>query len=373
MSRRTLALLLCVLACSRSKDEASKGGKGAERKALQFPVEVVPVQARPVEYLVSAVGSVEAFERIQVTARVAGVVEKVAFREGDSVSEGKPLLEIEPARFRLQAASARAALRKAEAAQADAQAGLVRRESANAQNPGLIPAEDVETFRTKALAGDADVAEKKIALDRANLDLKDAYVRAPKAGVIQTRSVETGQFVQPGTVLATLIRRDPLLLRFQVPEGEASRIKPGLTAKFKVRELDRTFASRIVHVAEAADAKTRMVAMTAEIDDPERASLRPGAFAEVTVQIGETHAAPVIAQTAVRPSEKGFLAFVVEDGIARERVLTLGLRTVDGMVEVRSGVKPGEPLVVRGAEALRDGAPVKIVQGQGPPPAKAEP
>jgi multidrug efflux pump subunit AcrA (membrane-fusion protein) len=71
----------------------------------------------------------------------------------------------------------------------------------------------------------------------------------------------------------------------------------------------------------------------------------------------------VIPQTAVRPSERGFLAYVVEGDVARERELTLGLRTADGRVEVRSGVKPGEKLVIRGAEALQDGAKVRVTAG----------
>jgi multidrug efflux pump subunit AcrA (membrane-fusion protein) len=96
------------------------------------------------------------------------------------------------------------------------------------------------------------------------------------------------------------------------------------------------------------------------VTDPERAALRPGSFAEIRVPIGSSSGTPVIPQTAIRPSERGFLAFVVEDGTARERVVTLGLRTADGRVEVRSGLSAGEPLVVRGAEALRDGARVRV-------------
>jgi multidrug efflux system membrane fusion protein len=183
---------VCLAAACGQGDGA--GAKPAKR-SLQFPVEVNVVEARKVEYAVTAVGTVDAFERVQITARVGGVVEKVAFREGDVVKEGQTLAEIEPARFRLQAAAARAALAKAQAAKADAEAGLARRETANSQNPGLIPAEDVETFRTRALAAAADVSEKRIALERAQLDQRDAYVKAPKPGTIQTRSVETGQFV----------------------------------------------------------------------------------------------------------------------------------------------------------------------------------
>jgi RND family efflux transporter MFP subunit len=103
-----------------------------------------------------------------------------------------------------------------------------------------------------------------------------------------------------------------------------------------------------------------MVEVTARIDDPARGDLRPGAFAQITVPVGDNAKAPVIPQTAVRPSARGFLAYVVEDGAAKERVLTLGMRTTDGLVEVRSGLAAGEQLVVRGAEALRDGAAVKI-------------
>jgi membrane fusion protein (multidrug efflux system)/multidrug efflux system membrane fusion protein len=110
-----------------------------------------------------------------------------------------------------------------------------------------------------------------------------------------------------------------------------------------------------------------MVAITAQVDDPSRGELRPGSFAQVTVPVGSSAEAAVIPQTAVRPSERGFLAYVVDGGVARERELSLGLRTADGRVEVRSGVKPGEQLVVRGGEALRDGAKVKVTHsGEGP-------
>jgi hypothetical protein len=72
--------------------------------------------------------------------------------------------------------------------------------------------------------------------------------------------------------------------------------------------------------------------------------------------------APVVPQTAVRPSERGFLAFVVENDAAVERVLNLGMRTAEGLVEVTSGLKAGEMLVVRGSEALRNGVPVRMIK-----------
>jgi multidrug efflux pump subunit AcrA (membrane-fusion protein) len=116
-------------------------------------------------------------------------------------------------------------------------------------------------------------------------------------------------------------------------------------------------------VTDFADPVTRMVNVTAEVTDPLRQELRPGTFAEVTVRLGEVLRLPAIPQLCIRPSERGFLAYVVEDSVARERVLSLGLRSEDGYVEVRSGIRAGETVVVRGAEALSDGAAVRIIRG----------
>lgn len=356
------AALALGTGCGKEAGGGAPAGKGGGR-ALAFPVEVESVEARDVEYVVSAVGSVEAFEQVQITARVAGVVEQVRFMEGQAVKKGDVLAEIEPVRYGIAVRAAQAALEKAEAAKAEAESSAGRREAANEVKPGLLPAEQIDTATARARAAAADASAAKAALDQAELNQRDAYVKAPMDGVLQTRTVQTGQYVQPGTVLATLLRKEPLLLRFTVPEADVGRLKPGMPARFTVRSDGRTYTGRISYVADAADASSRMVKVTAEVGGPEAKVLRPGAFATVTVPVGTVQGAPVIPQTAVRPSERGFLAFVVQDGKARERVVELGLRTADGRVEVREGVKPGEQLVVRGGEALKDGAAVRIAEG----------
>lgn len=377
----TLAVAMLALGAGCKKDaEAAKPGPGAaasqgggrpgggpgSRGPIQFPVEVAPVEARDVEYVVSAVGSVEAFERVQITARVAGAVERVLFTEGQAVKKGDVLAEIEPARYAIAVRSAEAALAKAKAALAEAQAGAERRAAVNEASPGLLPAEQLETFQTRARTAEAEVAAAKAMLDQAQLNQRDAYVRAPMDGVLQTRTVQTGQYVQPGLVMATLLRREPLLLRFTVPEADVARIQPGMTARFTVRAMGGGFTAKISHVAEAADDASRMVPVTAEISGEAARTLRPGAFATVSVPVETRGGSPVVPQTAVRPSERGFLAYVVEGDKARERVLELGMRTADGRVEVRDGLKPGETLVVRGGEALRDGVAVRVAEGPKP-------
>ena len=362
----TVLLLLAALGgVSCSKNEAAeKGGPGGPggRKAMEFPVEVQPVESRRVEYTVTAVGSLDAFERVAVTARVAGAIERVMFTEGQSVQKGTTLVEIEPERYRLAVAAAEATMQKNQAALAEAQAGFTRRQTASEKIPGLIRGEEIETWRTKVQSTAAEVAEGAAALAQARLNLRDSQVRAPVAGIIQTRTVETGQYVPVGTVMATLVRRDPLLLRFQVPEQDAMPLRTGMTVRFNVAEDLAPYEARVTHVAAAASQSSRMVDVTANVVNPNRPQLRPGAFARVTVPIASSRLSPVIPQTAIRPSEKGFLSYVVEADVARQRILTLGMRTADGQVEVKQGLEPGEKLGIRGAEALRDGAKVKVTE-----------
>ena len=365
---KRVLLVVCslfLLSCSKGEAETKGGGPGGaagRRGPMEFPVEVRPVESRNVEYSINAVGSLDAFERVSVTARVAGGVERVNFREGQIVSKGQPLVDIDPERYRLAVDSAQATLSKQLAAKAEAEAGYARRQAASAKNPGLIRGEEVETWRTKVQTAAAEVSQAQASLAQARLNLRDAFVRAPVSGIIQTRTVETGQYVAVGTVLATLVRRDPLLLRFQVPEQEAQPLRPGLVARFNVNEDVVQHEARITHVAAAASQSSRMVDVTANVVNANRPELRPGAFARVVVPIGSNRSAPVIPQTAIRPSEKGFLAFTVNNGVAQQRVLTLGMRTADGQVEVKGGLQAGEMLVIRGAEALRDGAKVKVTK-----------
>ncbi len=363
---------LGMTACSKGNDSA--GVRRGVRQNVAFPVEIAPVEVKSLVYSVAAVGSVDAFEKIQVTARVAGVIDRLLFSEGNFAQLGQILAEIETERFKLAVEAADAAHQKALASLADAEAGLKRRETVITTTPGLIPGEEVETWRTKVLVAKSDVAQAKAALKQASLNLHDAYVRAPYSGIIQTRTVQTGQYVQVGTVLATLVRRDPLLLRFKVPERDAARLKVGMAANFHVRDVGREFTSSINHVAAAADQVSRMDEVTALIKESQDQALRPGSFAEITIPVSTSRASPVIPQTAIRPSDLGFLAFVVVDGKAVMRVLSIGMRTADGQVEVLSGLQPGEILVVRGAEALRNGATVRVIENpSAKAPAQAQP
>lgn len=368
-----LGLMIALGPSCKGKEEASatpaaggKGGKGGKGGgAGGFAVELLTLEAKKLDYIVTAPGSIEAFERVQVTSRVAGVVDKVAFADGQTVKKGDVLVIIDSERFRLSVNSARAAREKAEAAQKDVEAMVKRREGASEKNPGLIPGEELETYRTRSLTAKADTAVAAEAQKIAELNLRDSAVRAPIEGVIQTRTVETGQYVQAGYVMATLLRASPLLLKFPVEPLEAPRLKPGTMASLTLRETTRTFQAKITLVAAAADPTTHMVGVTAEVQEDEHMYwLRPGSFADVAVDVGASRDSVVVPRSAVRATDHGYVGYVVEGDVAHERVVTLGMSSKDGQVEVRTGLKPGEKLVVRGAEALTEGAKVRV----GPPP-----
>ena len=358
---------LGIAACKRDTPapDATAGGKGGRGMrgadgGLVFAVDLLEVDAKKVDYIVTAPGTIEAFERVQVTSRVAGVVDKVAFSEGQEVKKGDVLVVIDSERYRLAVNSSKAALEKAKAAQKDVEAMVSRREGAMEQHPGLIPGEELETYRTRTLTAKADTAVAAENLKIAELNLRDSFVRAPMDGIIQTRTVETGQYVNAGLVMATLLRQDPMLLRFQVEPQEAPRLKPGMKATFTLRETQRTFEAKLTLIAAAADPTTHMVAITGEVITGEHKYwLRPGSFCDVSVDVGATRDSPLIPRFATRATDHGYVVYVVENDVAQERVITLGMSTKDGWVEVRTGLKDGEHIVVRGAEALTPGARVR--------------
>src|ERR1700761_4538649 len=154
-----------------------------------------------------------------------------------------------------------------------------------------------------------------------------------------------------------------MLLHFNVTTAEAPRLKVDMPVEFTLKETDTKYTGKITLVAGAADPESRLVPATAEIDSDATKGkfwLRPGSFAQVEVKMPSTRVFPMIPQTAARPSERGFLAFVVTGDTAHEHTLELGLHTPDGMVEVKTGLAAGDVLVTRGVEALTDGSKVKV-------------
>ena len=374
---RIIALLLALAACSKGTADAGGGGRrgkggGAGGGKLAYPVEVAPLVARKVVYSVDAPGSIDAYQTVQITARVAGAVDKVLFIEGQTVKAGDALASIESDRYQIAVAQAQSALAKAITTQKANQAALDRRVAAQKDSPGLVPGEEIEQKAAAVDSAKADVEAARQQLHVAELNLRDSQVRAPIDGVVQTRTVQLGQYLQPGAVLATIVQGEPLLVRFQVPEQDAPRLKPKMDAFVKMTESPRLYHAVLNLVSVMADPTTRLVPVTAIIDPVDEKEhnywLRPGAFCEVNVPIGDARQGFVVPSLAVEPTEQGNVIYLVDDktNIAHARVVEIGMHTPDGGVEVKgkdsSGqeLKAGELLVVHGMEQLNEGAPVEI-------------
>jgi RND family efflux transporter MFP subunit len=323
-------------------------------------VRVAPVEVQEVVYQIKALGSLEAEEMVQVTAEVEGAVSDVSFHEGDRVGAQTVLARIDPDRYRVELERAKAALDQSIAELGRAQADLKRREQL-AQDQ-LVAAEEMTRSRGENARLGAAVEVSRAAVGIAQQNLRKADVRAPRAGIINTRTVETGMYVKLGSLLATLVDNSRLRLRFKVSDGESLRARQNGEVTFRVSALGpQPFPARIYHVGEVADPATRQVEVLAWVKNP--GPLKPGFFAEVTLAGDARKEALVVPEGAVQASEQGFVTYVVDEGKARLRPIEIGLRTGTGVVEILSGVKPKETVVIEGSDRLADGIDVKAVTG----------
>lgn len=375
MKRAPLPVVTLLLACAAFGLAGCSGGvDGAPKKAPAKPaaapspspsrvlrVATAPVAIKDVTYTVEAAGSIEAKEEVQVVAGVEGVVTSVRFREGDTVSPSTVLATIDPERYRMLAERAKANLDKTNAQHRQAIADLNRREELQKQDPPLVSEEEVERARQDAEGLRASVAEARSQFELADLDRQRSVVHPLVPGVINSKSVATGQHVEAQAVLATLVDTRALDVRFRISEQESVRLRDGIEVRFTTSgRPGKEFTARVFHVSSTADPASRMVECLARVDNPGGA-LKPGFFAEVKADVESHLGAVVIPERAVLSTDRGFVVFEVVDGKAVERRVGLGLRTRDGGIEIASGLKPDAQVVTDGGDILRDGTPVQVV------------
>jgi multidrug efflux system membrane fusion protein len=354
------AAALAVTACKGGQTAASPRGAGQR----PLTVRAAPVEVQDVVYEIKAIGSLEPEELVQVTAEVQGAVTDVRFNEGDRVGTSTVLARIDPDRYRLEAERADATYRKAIADAERSRADLARREElARAQ---LVAAEELNRSRGESEQLAAESAAARAAREIAAQNLARSSVRPPRAGVINTRAVQTGQFVQPGTVLATLVDTSRLRLRFKIGDAESLRARKQQTVKFRVASMGaREFTATVYHVSDVADPATRQVEVMAWVKNP--GDLKPGFFTEVTLASETRKGALVVPEGAIQASDRGFVTYVVEQQRAQLRPVAIGLRTGTGVVEILSGLKAGEVVVTEGSDRLTDGLAVQVAQGGSAP------
>src|SRR6059036_3497862 len=352
-----MALAIAAGACKKGKaggpDPAGGGGGGAP---MGMPVEVVVARMDTVRDEISATGQIEAVQSIDLRPEVDGRIVEILIREGQEVDQGTPLFKVDDAQLKAQVA-------QLEAQRDLAQQALARAKELAQQNASS--AADLEKAEAEARSAQAQYDLQRIRLDRTT-------VRAPFAGVVGQRYVSVGDYVTTSTKLASLHTVNPQRAAFQVPERFARDLKPGQEVSFRVAAIaDRDFTGQVDFVDPVVQLPGRTILVKARVPNPARL-LQPGMFIEARLVTAVRPQAVVVPEDAVVPAEGSSFVWVVADGKADRRKVSLGVRT-PGFVEVTDGVKAGEQVVTCGLERLAPGAPVmpRVVERK-PPTATSE-
>ncbi|MCW8131824.1 MAG: efflux RND transporter periplasmic adaptor subunit [Planctomycetota bacterium] len=392
---RLAAAALCAGAlalggCSQKETAPAKGGSKAARAYL---VRTAKVTTQELKYELDTTGSIEAQNVYRIDAQVPGTIYEVSFNEGDQVTPQTVLCRIAPVGYKLYALKAEGAYKKAVADLVDAERRsandiataevklheaeieVARRRTVRAV--GAISEEEVQLYQARRDLAEIElkdmkdaaktmvdamrtaILEKEAAWKIAEDDLRKSTVLPPVAGQIEKRSVVNGNYVTAGTPLAVLVDMSTLKLKFTLPDDQAAHVFAGSPVTFRVGAYpQRDFKATIYYVGNTADMQTRLVDCWAKVE-PSEANLKAGFFATVKIVTEEKKKGVVVPMTAILPTEYGFVAYVLQDGKAVRRKVETGLHVVDHAIEIVSGVKEGETIVVDGANSLQDNVAVK--------------
>ena len=347
--------LLFVAGCAGAKSPAagpgaggggSGGGVGANRAARGFggpvPVEVTAARTDTVVDAITATGQIESIQSIELRPDIDGRLVAMYVREGTVVAQGDSLFKVDDAELKAQVARAEADRDLAEQALTRTKQLLTEKAAAPA---------DVER-------ADASARSARAALDLLRVRLDRTVVRAPWAGVAGARFVSVGDYVNTSTRLITLQTVDPQRAAFQVPERYADRLKVGQRVTFRVAALKgRDFNGEVDFVDPRVQLPARTITMKAVVPNPKQ-ELQAGMFIEARLETGRRPQAVVIPEDAVLQLPSGNVVWVVTGEKPERRPVELGVR-FPGYVEIASGVRPGDLVVVGGAERLTPTATVK--------------
>jgi membrane fusion protein (multidrug efflux system) len=250
---------------------ASGGAPGGGRGGPQGPatVEVELVRTGRVIETRDAVGTVRAFESITVQAKVPGVVQEIAFREGQVVNANDVLVRLDAEERRAEVESALAETRRAVAQRDELNVRLERAIALRRTGAGTEAQVADLTAQLKALESAIAAAEARRKAAEARLE--DLVIRAPFGGRLGTRSVSLGAYVQPGTRITTLDDLTKVRLDFAVPENLLNQLRPGQVVRARSAAFgERTFDGRVSVIDPRIEPTTRSVRLTGRVREPGR-------------------------------------------------------------------------------------------------------
>jgi membrane fusion protein (multidrug efflux system) len=294
-----------------------------------------------------------------VVAEVGARLVRVLRDEGSRVAEGETLALLDETDYRLSHERARAALAVAEANKAHA---VAEKERAD----GLVKTGGITDKDHLAAQVGLQVAEASLAQARADAAIAAtqqarARVKAPFSGRVARRHVDPGAMLSAGTPLFTLVDDSRLEFRASVPSADYGKVQLGDPVDVSVDALgDRTLKGTVARVTPLIDERTRSFEVVVQV--PGEKDVVGGLFARAVVRVGRVADALVVPPSAlVRDGSdpRSAQAFVVADGKAERKTVTVGVETADA-IQVREGMREGDVVVLDPPVALGSGAPVEV-------------
>ena len=305
---------------------------------------------------ISGIGTVTAFQGIDVTPQVGGVVTEINFESGEDVKKGQLLVK-------LDTATEEADMRSIVAELANTDSDLKRRESLVSK--GVVAATELDALKTRKRVLEAT-------LDRRRAEVAQKFIYAPWDGRVGLRDIALGSYLAPGQKIVWLQKIDPVFVDFTVTEADYGRIAEGLKVSVSLNAYpNEVFAGKIVTTDARLSDSNRMIMVRAEIANPDK-KLVPGMYANVLVDVGAPEKVVTVPQTAVTYSLYGDNVFVVNatkvkdkdgkdvDELVIERRFVKAGPVRDGRVSIVSGIKDGDKVVTAGQNKIDQGSKVVI-------------
>jgi multidrug efflux system membrane fusion protein len=356
-----------ALAEAEKKEAASKKGFG-KGMGGPTPVVVSPARTGRIDVNIDALGTVTPLRTVTVRSRVEGQLMRVRFREGDPVTQGQLLAEIDPRPFEIQLKNAEGQLARDQALLANARLDVERYRTLLAQDSIARQQVDAQEALVKQFEG--VVRSDQSQVENARLQLTYARITAPISGRVGLRLVDPGNIVRAGDASGIVVITElaPIGVVFTVPQDSLPAVMKRMQSGDRLvveawdrEQKNRLARGRLLAVDNLVDVATGTVKLKATFRNEDE-ELFPNQFVNVRLKLETLEDQTVIMQSAVQRGGRGLFVYVVkEDMTVTARPVTLG--PVDGpRVAVLKGVESGDRVVIDGIDRLREGTRVQITK-----------
>lgn len=327
----------------------------------EVPVRVEGVKLETIEDKISLTGNIEPQSQVVVYSKVGGEIENLAVDIGDKVKKGDLIAQIENRKLVLQVKRLEASLEAAEINLANLKKDYERIKNLYEKN--AVSRQKMDDVTTAYESSQAQVKELKATLALAKIQVADSTVSAPIGGIIAQKFVEEGDVVTPtsqmkGAPLVVIVDMDRVKVVVNVIEKDIARVKIGQEARVELDAYpDKSFRGKVSNISPVVDPLSRTASVEIEVPNPERL-LKPGMFARVEIIVREKKDALQVRKEALIKGDK---VFVAEGEKASLRQVRVGIKEGE-WVEILSGLREGDKVVVRGQQFLKDGMRIKVVE-----------